>query len=210
MRKQPSPQAARNTDRRAIAGTVLGLLGTVTFGWLALAFFDETARLGAPAGPLPFTLGSQAPATPAWVAFSGGRWDCARAVQARRSLPQAWVLGRVASTQVPVEGPSGAPTLVVKLEGAQECAAVAGTTVVGVLVSGPGRLWDRTVDRSPRTPDGRRPDLVLQAGEGPTALCWRCLSMLALTGFSACLLASSWRAWRRPTHLRQTSSAAPA
>ncbi|MGV8041732.1 MAG: hypothetical protein AB2L07_17280 [Thermoanaerobaculaceae bacterium] len=210
MRKLRSPQAESVTDRRAIAGTVLGLLGTVAFGWLGLALFDETARLGASAGPLPFVLGSQVPATSRWVGLSGGRWDCARAVQAPRSLPQAWLLGRVASTQVPVEGPPGAPTLVVKLDGAQECPAVAGTTVVGVLVPRPSWLWDRSVHRSLLMPDGRQPDLVLLAGEGPTALCSRCLGMLALTGVSTCLLVSSWRAWRRPARLRQTPGAAPA
>lgn len=206
----PGPPPARSRSR-ALIGVIVGAVGTVVFGWVGLASFDETARLGAMAGPVPFVLGSSTPpASASWASLRGGEWDCLRARQVPRSRLYAWLLGHVESTQVPIVGPPGSPSLVLKLDGDQDCAALAGTTVFGVLVPRSGWVWSRQVAHTQVANGLAAPDLVFLAGETPAALCCQCLGLLVLGGLSACLLGSSWRAWHRPPRRGADGAPCPA
>lgn len=185
-------------QRHPVLGVLLGGVGTLLFGVLAMLSYNDAVRLGAQLEPRPFSLATRAPLPTGtqWVRLVDGTWDCGQARQQLRGWPHRWFLDEVKWTQVPVTSPSGTWLVVVKLDGAASCEAAAGRPVTGILLSAATPLWDRSVARELRAALGREPDLVLLAGEDPGSSGFRCLAMLCLTGLSGVLAASSWRGWR--------------
>ena len=158
-----SPETLR---RYPWIGVGIGLVGVLMMGFIATSFWGEWQRLGPQGSPeeLMIDAAFDAPASRRWVRLSGGDWDCASACATERRAPEAWIFGRIDDTQVTVLGTAGR-VVILKFDGAIDCAALAGRPVTGMLVTVGDSVWGGGVARPLRERGTER--RVLCVGAGP-------------------------------------------
>lgn len=190
-------------------GVSVGLAGVLLMGFVVAAFWSEWVRLRSQAAPEEVTVEEafRKGAARSWVRLTGGAWDCASLVRTLHRAPESWILGRVEDTQVRLSDSYGR-VVILKFDGAIDCAALGGAPVEGMLVHDGDKVWGGGIARPLRQPG--REQRVLCVGSGPRqARNHLLLGSVFCVLFAGFAITYAWIWIRQRGRVRRTSEVAP-